>query len=386
MDSVTLAQSYLAAVSESPLETPKDRLSSVFLTISDLRSTFQFNCNGSIGDLSAWALSQISAISKPPVGTLNTPLSDKFLTLSNLHSIFQFYLSRPLVGSTAFTQSHDSAMSRQPLETPMDWISGWFPILSEVRAVLELDFTNLEIHLSRFAHSQMLSTSELGISRRFSSMEQCRSALIEQTDEFQSDRLKSTANIKSALRFGPTFGKELSATSHNPGSSKFLDRSNRAMTKELGVTDYQSHSSWLALSLNPEMSELGSTHRLPSNEPYQSTMVGLTVVDRGLYVVDRPAARGGQSLEVKTALISLGPVLAVVLLIAAGIAFVALHRRRASWVPTNLTESDGEELPIDVEGSLAELTAFLSEENLLSQDGDPQIVMEKLREGREWRE
>jgi hypothetical protein len=232
----------------------------------------------------------------------------------------------------------------------------------------------------------MLSTSELGISRRFSSREQHRSAWIEQTEGFQSDPLESTANVKSASVFGSTFESELSVTSSNPGSNYLLARSNRAPTKELSVTGHQSHSSWIALSLILEMLEPGITRRLPSNEPYQSTRVAPTIVDRGLSVVDHPAAQGGQSPEMKTAWISLGPVLGAALLIAAGIAFVVVHRRHASLVATNLTESGGEEVPVDIKSSLDELVAFMSEENALSQDGDPLIMNGELREGRELHE
>jgi hypothetical protein len=112
--------------------------------------------------------------------------------------------------------------------------------------------------------------------------------------------------------------------------------------------------------------------------------------DRGLSVVDPPAARGGQSSGVKTVWISVAAVLAVVLLIVAGIVVVA-HRRRRSPEPTNRTESDGVEVPVDIESSLAELGRFMSEENALSQDGDPPIVMKKGREGpvhaaRQWPE
>jgi hypothetical protein len=89
--------------------------------------------------------------------------------------------------------------------------------------------------------------------------------------------------------------------------------------------------------------------------------------DRGLSVVDAPAARDGQSSEVKTVWISLAAVLAVALLIAAGIVLVVAHRRRASLSPTNRTESDGGEAPVHIESSVADLGSrtFLSEENAL---------------------
>jgi hypothetical protein len=114
--------------------------------------------------------------------------------------------------------------------------------------------------------------------------------------------------------------------------------------------------------------------------------------DRGLSVVDPPAARGVQSSDMKTVWISLGAVLPVVLLIVAGIVVVVAHRRGASRTPTNRTESDGEAIPDETEGSLAHIVDFLSEENALSQDGDALIVAKKkLQEGcersaREWRE
>jgi hypothetical protein len=87
--------------------------------------------------------------------------------------------------------------------------------------------------------------------------------------------------------------------------------------------------------------------------------------DRGLSVVDAPAARGGQTSDVKTVWISLSAVFAVVLFLIAGIFLVVAHRRHASRTPTNRTESDGEELSVDIGSSLAELGAFLSEENAL---------------------
>jgi hypothetical protein len=87
--------------------------------------------------------------------------------------------------------------------------------------------------------------------------------------------------------------------------------------------------------------------------------------DRGLSVVDPPAARAGQSAEVKTVWVSLAAIFAVVLLIVAGIVLVVAHRRHALRVQTNRTESDGDEVPVDIESSLADLEAFLSEENVL---------------------
>jgi hypothetical protein len=193
-----------------------------------------------------------------------------------MDSAFQFECSSPLVDSTAFAQSHITAISPAALETINDWLSSDLSILSEVRAPLELDFTNLEIHLSRLAFSQMPLTSKFRISRPFSSEEQRRSAWIEKTKSYQSGPLKPTANIRSALVFGPTFEKELSATSNNPGSNDFLARSHCAPTQELGVTGRQSHSSRLPISLIFEMSEPRSTRRLPSREACQSTRTGPT--------------------------------------------------------------------------------------------------------------
>jgi heme/copper-type cytochrome/quinol oxidase subunit 2 len=97
-------------------------------------------------------------------------------------------------------------------------------------------------------------------------------------------------------------------------------------------------------------------------------MIPVTVLefgDRGLSIVDPPAARGGQSSELKTVWITLAAVLAVVLLIVAGIVLVVAHRRRASRYATNRTESDGKQVPANIESSLAEMGAFLSEENAL---------------------
>jgi hypothetical protein len=116
-------------------------------------------------------------------------------------------------------------------------------------------------------------------------------------------------------------------------------------------------------------------------------MIPVTVLefaDRGLSVVDPPAARGGQGSELKTVWISVASIVAVVLSIAAGMVVVVAHRRGGSRAPTTRTESGGEEVSFDIESSLAELEAFLSEENALSQDGGS--LKRKLRDGREWPE
>jgi hypothetical protein len=94
--------------------------------------------------------------------------------------------------------------------------------------------------------------------------------------------------------------------------------------------------------------------------------------DRGLSVVDRPDSRGGQSSELKAIWASLAAVLAVVLLVIAGIVFV-VHRRRASRATRTQIESDAE-FPVEMVNSLGDLGNFLSEENALSQDRTSLIV------------
>jgi hypothetical protein len=78
--------------------------------------------------------------------------------------------------------------------------------------------------------------------------------------------------------------------------------------------------------------------------------------DRGLSLVDPPAARAGQSSGAKTGWISFAAVFAGVLLVIAGIMVVAARRRCASLDATNWTESYGYEVASDID-------AFLSEEN-----------------------
>jgi hypothetical protein len=69
---------------------------------------------------------------------------------------------------------------------------------------------------------------------------------------------------------------------------------------------------------------------------------------------------------VETVWISLAATLAVVVLLVAGIVrVVVMHCRRASEATTNRTESDAEGVPVDIQSSLTDLDAFLSEENAL---------------------
>jgi hypothetical protein len=98
-------------------------------------------------------------------------------------------------------------------------------------------------------------------------------------------------------------------------------------------------------------SDLLSSHKSPTS-------------DR-LSVVDPLAARVGQSAAMKTVWISLAATLAVAALLVAGIVRVVAHGRCASGATADKTESDAEEVPVDIQSSLTDLEAFLSEENAL---------------------
>jgi hypothetical protein len=119
---------------------------------------------------------------------------------------------------------------------------------------------------------------------------------------------------------------------------------------------------------NPSSSGPASVTPSPNARRSDHSVIPGTVLefgDGGISVVDTPAARSGQSSEVKTVWISLAVILAVVLLIIAGIVLVVAHCIPASPAQTNRTESDCGEVPVDIESALADLGAFLSEANEL---------------------
>jgi hypothetical protein len=236
----------------------------------------------------------------------------------------------------------------------------------DLYVVIDSDLSKLllleSIIVSRFDINCSLSDLRTGTHRLlFSAVDQANGRI---SDPYPTPNPTRSSSPTPTPSTTPTPSR---STSPTETSSETPTKTDSAIgSRSNSPTETSSETPGPSRSGSPTATASGTPTPFPRRSGY-SVIPGtvLEFGDRGLSVVDPPGARGGQSSGVKTVWISLASVLAVVILIVAGVVVVVAHRRRASLAPTNRTESDGQEVPADIKTSLADLEAFLSEQNAL---------------------